>query len=259
MGNAPSQHINHIDSLIYNLGKLVSCFVVLQTVAVAFADIQSYITIKTAEQFDRILPQFPDRRFQYTMSQQPEPDAFTAPFQLTKTTHRNPYPAISPENPKNNQGGTIIVISGGGRGIGLVGPSLCPPSDGHALTSSQTVAKVWARAGASGIVLAGRSIDTLAKAEKEIQSINNEVKLLLVPTDISGEKDVENLFSEVQKSFGRAADVLVNNAGFLEEQKLVGEADVNEWWKGMVGSAGILRKAATNLRWSRLLTSRGLF
>jgi len=49
-----------------------------------------------------------------------DPHKFTRPFQLTKTIHRGPYPAISPYNPANSKKGQIIVITGGGTGIGAV-------------------------------------------------------------------------------------------------------------------------------------------
>ena len=47
-------------------------------------------------------------------------DLYTSPFQLTKTTRRDPYEAISPELPANSQQGKIIVITGAGTGIGAV-------------------------------------------------------------------------------------------------------------------------------------------
>jgi hypothetical protein len=49
-----------------------------------------------------------------------DPDQFTTPFAITKTVHRDPYPAISPEKPENSQAGKIIIITGGGSGIGAV-------------------------------------------------------------------------------------------------------------------------------------------
>jgi len=47
--------------------------------------------------------------------------AYTRPFQLTKTIHREKVPySISDSNPENNQTGKILVITGGGSGIGAV-------------------------------------------------------------------------------------------------------------------------------------------
>jgi hypothetical protein len=54
------------------------------------------------------------------MSQQVDGDAYTAPFLLIKTGHRDPYPALLPTNPENSQQGKIVIITGGGSGIGTV-------------------------------------------------------------------------------------------------------------------------------------------
>jgi hypothetical protein len=55
-----------------------------------------------------------------TMAQQIDPDQFTTPFMITKTKHRDPYPAILPSNPSNSQKGKIIIITGASGGIGAV-------------------------------------------------------------------------------------------------------------------------------------------
>ena len=54
------------------------------------------------------------------MAQQIDPDQFTTPFMITKTKHRDPYPAILPSNPSNSQKGKIIIITGASGGIGAV-------------------------------------------------------------------------------------------------------------------------------------------
>jgi len=149
------------------------------------------------------------------MSQQADPNQFTTPFLLTKASHRNPYPAISPSNPANSQKGKIIIITGASAGIG------------------EAAAKVWAEAKASGIVIAARSFDTLLKVKAKLESISPETKVLAVKTDIASEESVKNLFVEVQKTFGRPADVLLNNAGHLDEGTTIAETSPDQWWKTM--------------------------
>jgi hypothetical protein len=50
----------------------------------------------------------------------PDPNFYTWPFQLTKTMHRNPNPAVLPSNPSNSQKGKIVIITGAYGGIGAV-------------------------------------------------------------------------------------------------------------------------------------------
>ena len=101
---------------------------------------------------------------------------------------------------------------------------------------TEAAAKVWAQAGASGIVIAARSHEKLEAVAQELKDINAHVVVLTVPTDITIEKEVQNLYTQTQQKFGRHADVLLNVAGYLEEAKLIGDQDVDAWWKGFVSS-----------------------
>lgn len=47
---------------------------------------------------------------------------FTTPFQLTKSMHRDVYPAIDPTNPALSAKGKIVIITGAGGGLGAVSP-----------------------------------------------------------------------------------------------------------------------------------------
>ncbi|PQE04027.1 oxidoreductase short chain dehydrogenase reductase family protein [Rutstroemia sp. NJR-2017a BVV2] len=143
-----------------------------------------------------------------------DPNQFTTPFSITKAIHRDPYYAIEPSNPANNQKGKIIIITGASAGIGAA------------------AAKVWAEAHASGIVLAARRVSNLDALAAKLQPLSPETKFLSVKLDISVEEDVKNLYATVQKEFGRPADVVLNNAGYLEDGCLVGETEPATWWKG---------------------------
>ena len=47
---------------------------------------------------------------------------FTMPYQLTKSMHRDLYPAIEPTNPALSVQGKVIIITGAGGGLGAVSP-----------------------------------------------------------------------------------------------------------------------------------------
>ena len=49
---------------------------------------------------------------------------FTAPFQLTKSMHRDVYPAVNPTNPALSAKDKVIIITGAGGGLGAVSTSL---------------------------------------------------------------------------------------------------------------------------------------
>ena len=53
-------------------------------------------------------------------SDQMNPDQFTAPFQLTKSMHRDVYPTVDPSNPALSASGKVVLITGASGGIGYV-------------------------------------------------------------------------------------------------------------------------------------------
>ncbi|HIH14869.1 MAG: clavaldehyde dehydrogenase [archaeon GW2011_AR17] len=85
----------------------------------------------------------------------------------------------------------VVVITGASSGIG------------------EATALAFAREGCS-VVLAARRLDKLKALEKKILSL--DVACLAIQTDVSQQKEVQRLFSFVEKRFGRV-DILVNNAG----------------------------------------------
>lgn len=131
----------------------------------------------------------------------------------TKTPRRDPYEAILPTNPANSQTGKIILITGGSSGIGAA------------------AAKVWAQAGAEGVIITARGLPALEKVANELKSSYPKTKVLAVKADITSNSEVASLFSQIQKTFGRPVDFLLNNAGYLEDDKLIGETSADDWWK----------------------------
>jgi NAD(P)-dependent dehydrogenase (short-subunit alcohol dehydrogenase family) len=89
----------------------------------------------------------------------------------------------------------VAIVTGGNSGVGAA------------------TAKLLAKEGAS-VVITARRANALEEVAKEIESAGG--KVLVVPTDISKEEDVQNMVDKTMEAFGKI-DVLVNNAGILEE------------------------------------------
>lgn len=89
----------------------------------------------------------------------------------------------------------VVIVTGGNSGVGAA------------------AAKLLAAEGAK-VVITARRAAALEAVAKEIEAFGGEV--LAVPTDISKPGDAENLVEKVIEKFGKI-DVLVNNAGILEE------------------------------------------
>lgn len=102
-------------------------------------------------------------------------------------------------------------------------------------TSFQAAARVWVRAGAEGVVIAGRRKEALQKIAEELTSLSQgKTKILAVPADVVSEKSIENLFAEVKKTFGRTADVVVANAGIAPPSVPLAEQAIDTWWSAYV-------------------------
>ncbi|KAJ9614976.1 hypothetical protein H2200_001050 [Cladophialophora chaetospira] len=138
---------------------------------------------------------------------------FTLPFQLTKAIRRDPYAPILPSQAENRQDGRIILVTGGGSGIGAA------------------AARVWVQAGAQGVVITGRRADRLEKIAAELKKLNGKTKILAVPTDLTVEESVQDLFVQVQKAFGRAPDVILASAGTMAPPLSLHQQPLNAWWK----------------------------
>jgi NAD(P)-dependent dehydrogenase (short-subunit alcohol dehydrogenase family) len=91
-------------------------------------------------------------------------------------------------------GGKVAVVTGASRGIG------------------KGIALAFAHEGAS-VVIAARSAASLKDVANEIEQIGGSV--VAVPTDVTQENDVSNLFKSAITSF-KGLDILVNNAGLVQ-------------------------------------------
>lgn len=95
----------------------------------------------------------------------------------------------------NRLAGKVAIITGGNSGIGAA------------------AAKIFAAEGAS-VVISARREAQLKEVADSIEAAGG--KVLAVPTDISKPEDAAHLVQAAVDAFGRV-DVLVNNAGVLEE------------------------------------------
>ncbi len=103
----------------------------------------------------------------------------------------------------------IAIITGGGRGIG------------------RAVALAFAREGADVMVLA-RTEDEVRRVAEEVRD-ECGVRASHAVCDVADAASVERAFAFASEQFGRAADILVSNAGIAESAPLVKTDD--ELWQ----------------------------
>ncbi|MFZ0212935.1 MAG: SDR family NAD(P)-dependent oxidoreductase [Candidatus Acidiferrales bacterium] len=101
----------------------------------------------------------------------------------------------------------VAVITGGGRGIG------------------RAIARRFAADGAA--------IAVVARTQKEIDAVANELKsagrsAVAISADVTRKSGAQKIVSEARKHFGRI-DILVNNAGLLGPVKAADEIAPAEW------------------------------
>jgi NADP-dependent 3-hydroxy acid dehydrogenase YdfG len=92
----------------------------------------------------------------------------------------------------------------------------------------------FTKAGPKGLVLVATGASKLEQVEQQAHKINPSVKTLAVPTDITDEQAVAQLFEKVKAEFGHA-DVLISNAGVVGGGGNIHEEDVAGWWRNFVG------------------------
>jgi 3-oxoacyl-[acyl-carrier protein] reductase len=90
-----------------------------------------------------------------------------------------------------NLRGKVALVTGAGRGIGR--------AIAHALAGEE-----------ADVILTARTLKELDKVRQEIVSKGGNAEAIV--TDLTKDADIDSLFSEVKKLYGRL-DVLVNNAG----------------------------------------------
>ncbi|KAH9900405.1 NAD(P)-binding protein [Xylariomycetidae sp. FL2044] len=136
---------------------------------------------------------------------------------FTKTTHTDTYEYISPKNA--DLSGRSVFIAGASQGIG------------------RQTALSFAAAGCGKIAIGARS--DLSSLESDIREAATKAgraqapQVVRVKLDVVSEDSVKAAAETVGREFGGALDVLINNAGYLEEWRNVADADADaaDWWK----------------------------
>lgn len=130
------------------------------------------------------------------------------------TTHHDTYPYITPTSTELS--GKSVLVTGASRGLRRV------------------IAIRSAKAGCARIALLARSsLDSLIN-EIETQArkaCTPPPQLLALQVDITSDAAVQAAAKEVDDAFEGQLDILVNNADYLPEFKLIHESDPIEWWK----------------------------
>lgn len=147
----------------------------------------------------------------------PDVDFATKLTQFTPTMHRNIYPAISPKNAQNSAKGKNVLITGATRGIG------------------KGIATTWAEAGASGMIITGRTQNLLDEVINEIKKISPSTKVVGIVGTAGSENDTRKIWEQASNEFG-TIDVLIANAGVYvegEDYPKTGVLDPSKWWGAM--------------------------
>jgi NAD(P)-dependent dehydrogenase (short-subunit alcohol dehydrogenase family) len=137
--------------------------------------------------------------------------AFPSP---TNIWHSTTYSSISPSRPELSTVGKVILITGGGSGLG------------------PHIARAFATAGSMSIALVGRTLSTLQSTAASLKSTFPSLKILTLVADIVDKSAVDAAFAETKSKLG-PIDILVSNAAYFPDASLIGDADIDEWWRGV--------------------------
>lgn len=129
----------------------------------------------------------------------------------------------------NNFNGSVVLITGGSRGIGLA-------------LAEEFLAQE------AEVVICGRKKENLDNA---ISQLPKGEKLLAVQAHIAKEEDVSVLFDKIHEQYGRL-DILINNAGMNIMTPSIIDTDLTLWQKiidsNLTGTYLCSKKAASTMK-----------
>lgn len=98
---------------------------------------------------------------------------------------------------------------------------------GAASGMGKAIAEAYAREGAK-VVVSDLNIEGAEEVAANLKA--NGAEAFAIKTNVSAEEEVEQLFEETKKNFGKL-DILVNNAGIMDGMEPVGEISNDRWEK----------------------------
>ncbi|KAI1265152.1 hypothetical protein F5Y18DRAFT_387565 [Xylariaceae sp. FL1019] len=126
-------------------------------------------------------------------------------------THTDTYPFISPD--KCDLAGRSVFVAGASKGI------------------ARETAISFAKAGCSKIAIGARSdLSSLVDEMKKVATARAP-QIVSLKLDVTSEDSVQAAAQTIAQEFGGALDVLICNAGQLEEWHPVAESKPDEWWR----------------------------
>ncbi len=148
-----------------------------------------------------------------------------ASLQLTGTTHRTVYPAISALRPELSQAGRTILITGGATGIGFA------------------IAKAFCQAGATRVIIVGRRESVIRDAVSSLvahgKEIGSTTEFLGRPADVADLDSTARLWANFEAE-RIVVDVLVLNAASISGAATVLERGLDQIWYDYVVNARAL-------------------
>jgi NAD(P)-dependent dehydrogenase (short-subunit alcohol dehydrogenase family) len=136
---------------------------------------------------------------------------------LTKTYYTKSYLAIDPRrlekngDPSLSARGKTIIITGGGGAIG------------------KAIALSFSQAGASTVILLGRTGSTLESAKLDIEAKCPSITIHIYTCDVTSKSSVDETFTAIYAAHG-PVHILINNAGVLAAAHSVASVSAAEWW-----------------------------
>lgn len=77
-------------------------------------------------------------------------------------------------------------------------------------------------------------MEKLVEVAEQLRKEYPCTKVSAIRADVTVSHDMQHLFESVKKEFGRAADVVLANAGVMEKHNLIADQDADAWWTSMV-------------------------